>query len=101
MPKEKEKGPPAYSVDDAMNKGSQLPQMLDFHKQRWGTEQLYSPLVIVHRPLIKDDEDMLKLFEKLPDYLISEDNLEQTAAVLKVIKFYQISETTFMLLCFD
>ena len=34
MPKEKEKGPPAYSVDDAMNKGSQLPQMLDFHKQR-------------------------------------------------------------------
>ena len=88
MPKEKEKGPPAYSVDDAMNKGSQLPQMLDFHKQRWGTEQFINPLVIAHRPVIKDDEDMLKLFEKLPDYLISEDNLEQTAAVLKVIKLY-------------
>ena len=38
----------------------------------------------LHRPVIKDDEDMLKLFEKLPDYLISEDNLEQTATVLKV-----------------
>ena len=34
-PKEKEKGPPAYSVDDAMNKGRQLPQMLDFHKERF------------------------------------------------------------------
>ena len=35
-PKEKaEKGPPAYSVDDAMNKGRTLPQMLDFHKDRW------------------------------------------------------------------
>ena len=34
--------------------------------------------------MIKDDEDMLKLFEKLPDYLISEDKLEQTATVLKV-----------------
>ena len=34
-PNEKEKGPPAYSVDDAMNKGRQLPQMLDFHKDRW------------------------------------------------------------------
>ena len=33
-PKEKEKGPPAYTVDDAMNKGRQLPQMLDFHKDR-------------------------------------------------------------------
>ena len=33
-PKEKEKGPPAYSVDDAMNKGRQLPQMLDFLKDR-------------------------------------------------------------------
>ena len=46
--------------------------------------------------MIKDDEDMLKLFEKLPDYLISEDNLEQTAAVLKVIKLYQISYTVFI-----
>ena len=34
-PKEKEKGPPAYTVDDAMNKGRQLPQMLDFHKDRF------------------------------------------------------------------
>ena len=33
-PNEKEKGPPAYSVEDAMNKGRQLPQMLDFHKDR-------------------------------------------------------------------
>ena len=100
MPKEKEKGPPAYSVDDAMNKGSQLPQMLDFHKQRWGREQVINPIVIVHRPVIKDDEDMLKLFEKLPDYLISEDKLEQTVAVLKVNKFFQISETVFILLYF-
>ena len=41
-PKEKEKGPPAYSVDDAMNKGRQLPQMLDFLKDRWWlVEQLW------------------------------------------------------------
>ena len=34
--------------------------------------------------MIKDDEDMLKLFEKMPDYLICEDKLDQTAQVLKV-----------------
>lgn len=36
------------------------------------------------RPVIKDDEDMLKLFEKMPDYLICEDKLDQTAKVLQV-----------------
>ena len=34
--------------------------------------------------MIKDDEDMLKLFERMPDYLICEDKIAKTAAVLKV-----------------
>ena len=34
--------------------------------------------------MIKDDEDMLKLFEKMPDYLICEDKLDQTVKVLQV-----------------
>ena len=42
------------------------------------------PLQHYCRPVIKDDEDLLKLFEKLPDYLICEDKVDQTAAVLQV-----------------
>ena len=34
--------------------------------------------------MIKDDEDLLKLFERMPDYLICEDKIDQTAAVLQV-----------------
>ena len=34
--------------------------------------------------MIKDDEDLLKLFERMPDYLICEDKIAQTAAVLQV-----------------
>ena len=34
--------------------------------------------------MIKDNEDLLKLFERMPDYLICEDKIAQTAAVLQV-----------------
>ena len=38
--------------------------------------------------MIKDNEDLLKLFERMPDYLICEDKIAQTAAVLQVDHVY-------------